>query len=149
MSTATIRPPGESAIWRRVVDRTQLALSQAAARAILRLDFDAVDRRRMHQLAARNRAGQLTHAEEQELDNFIHVGQLLGVLRSKARKSLRKPERWPPVPWIAPCPTRFAGSPLGVASIPTCQAQWCTPTPAHRPEHGPSGPHVRAVPALP
>jgi hypothetical protein len=76
------------AILRRVVDRKYAALSEEAARAILRLDFDATDRKRMNDLAARNRAGQLTPAEEEELENFIHVGQVLGILKSKARKSL-------------------------------------------------------------
>jgi hypothetical protein len=77
------------AILRRVVDRKYAALSEEAARSILRLDFDETDRKRMNDLAAKNRAGQLTSAEEEELDNFIHVGQLLGILKSKARKSLK------------------------------------------------------------
>jgi hypothetical protein len=89
MSTATERPPSEMAILRRVVDRKHTTLSPEAARAILRLDFDETDRKRMNQLAARNRAGRLTAAEEKELDNFIHVGQVLGILKSKARGVLK------------------------------------------------------------
>jgi hypothetical protein len=77
------------AILRRVVDRKHAALSEEAARAILRMDFDATDRQRMKHLAAKNRAGQLTPAEDEELDNFIHVGQLLGILKSRARRSLK------------------------------------------------------------
>jgi hypothetical protein len=64
-------------------------LSAEAARAILRLDFDETDRKRMNHLAAKNRAGQITAAEEEELDNFIHVGQVLGILKAKARRVLK------------------------------------------------------------
>jgi hypothetical protein len=80
------------AILRRVVDRKHESLSEEAARAILRLDFDGTDRRRMNQLAAKNRAEQLTAAEQEELNNFIHVGQVLGILKSKARRSLKTRE---------------------------------------------------------
>ena len=89
MSTTTTRAPSEMAILRRLVDRKYAALSVEAARAILRLDFDATDRKRMNDLAAKNRAGELTAAEEEELENFIHVGQVLGILKSKARQSLK------------------------------------------------------------
>ena len=75
------------AILRRVVDRAQPYLSCEAARDILRLEFSKSDRRRMNQLAEKNRQGKLT--EEEELDNFIRVGQTLGILRSKARRTLR------------------------------------------------------------
>jgi hypothetical protein len=78
------------AILRRVVDRRHATLSEEAARAILRLDFDGTDVRRMNHLAAKNWAGRLTQSEEEELDNFIHVGQVLGILRSKARKALKR-----------------------------------------------------------
>lgn len=92
MSTTTVKPSSELAILRRVVDRKQSTLSPEAARAILRLDFDTTDRKRMNQLAAKNRAGRLTHAEDDELNNFIHVGQVLGILKSKARKALKNAE---------------------------------------------------------
>jgi hypothetical protein len=79
----------EMAILRRVVDPEQPLLSAEAARAILRLDFSAADRARMNQLAAKNREGKLTPTEEQELNSYIRVGQTLGILQSKARRSLR------------------------------------------------------------
>jgi len=43
----------------------------------------------MNKLAAKNRAGKLTAAEDEELSNYIRVGQVLGVLQSKARRSLK------------------------------------------------------------
>jgi hypothetical protein len=88
MPAATVET-SEMEILRRVVDPEQPFLSPEAARAILRLDFHARDRTRMNHLAAQNRAGKLTPAEEQELNNYIRVGQMLGILQSKARRSLR------------------------------------------------------------
>jgi hypothetical protein len=60
-----------------------------AAQALLRLDFASADRRRMNRLAEKNRQGRLSPREEQELDSFIRAGQLLGILQSKARQSLK------------------------------------------------------------
>ncbi|MBC7821262.1 MAG: hypothetical protein IAG10_30615 [Planctomycetaceae bacterium] len=76
-------------ILRRVVDPDQPFLSADAARGILRLSFGAADRKRMNQLADKNRAGMLKPTEEKELDNYIRVGQTLGILQSKARRSLQ------------------------------------------------------------
>ena len=88
MSTAEAQT-SEMAILRRIVDPEQPFLSTEAAKAILRLDFSAADRARMNALAAKNREGKLTTSDEQELDNYIWVGQTLGILQSKARRSLR------------------------------------------------------------
>jgi hypothetical protein len=76
-------------ILRRVVDRKYSRLTVEAAQAILRLDYDATDRKRINQLAAKNRAGRLSADEDVELSNFIHIGQLLGILKSKARRAIR------------------------------------------------------------
>jgi len=77
------------AILRRVVDSDQPALSTDAARAILRFRFSAADKRRLNRLAAKNRQGKVTSEEEVELSNYIRVGQTLGILQSKARRSLK------------------------------------------------------------
>ena len=86
----------EMGILRRVIDPDQPFLSSDAARAILRLRFCTDDRKRMTQLAAKNRAGTLKPAEEIELNNFIRVGQTLGILQSKARRSLQAPSKVKP-----------------------------------------------------
>ncbi len=83
----------EMAILGRVVDAGKGPLSRDAARAILDLKFAAADRARMNRLAAKNRSGKLKPAEEIEFSNFIRVGQTLGVLQSKARRSLRSPRK--------------------------------------------------------
>jgi hypothetical protein len=88
MSSVTVET-SEMAILRRVVDPEPPFLSPEAARATLRLGFHERDRTRMNQLAAQNRAGKLTPPEEQELNSYIRVGQMLGILQSKARRSLQ------------------------------------------------------------
>jgi hypothetical protein len=84
------------AILRRVVDPEQPFLTAEAAEGILRLDFSAADRSRMNELAAKNRAGRLSDAEEAELNNYIRVGQTLGILQSKARRTLQAPKTHAP-----------------------------------------------------
>jgi hypothetical protein len=88
-------PPSEMDIFRRVVDPEEPFLSAEAARGIMRLDFSGADRERMNELAARNREGRISPAEEQELSNYIRVGQILGILQSKARRSLPRQEQTP------------------------------------------------------
>src|ERR1700692_2435219 len=85
----TVAGPSEMDIFRRIVDPEEPFLSVEAARGILGLDFSAADRERMNELAARNREGRVSPAEEQELSNYIRVGQILGILQSKARRSLQ------------------------------------------------------------
>jgi hypothetical protein len=79
----------EMAILRRVVDAREPFESPDAARAILQLGFGPRDRARMNRLAAKNREGALKPEEEEELSNYIRVGQTLGILQSKARRSLK------------------------------------------------------------
>jgi hypothetical protein len=88
MSSTATGTTSEMAILRRVVDTEQPLLPAEAARAILRLRFSASDRTRMNRLAAKNREGKLKPDEEVELNNYIRVGQTLGILQSKARRSL-------------------------------------------------------------
>src|SRR4051794_20742275 len=89
MPKTTMVATSEMAILRRVVDSDEPVLSADAARSILRLRFSASDQRRMNRLAAKNRQGTLKPEEEVELGNYIRVGQTLGILQSKARRSLK------------------------------------------------------------
>ena len=89
MSLSTTEPSSEMAILRRIVDPDHPFLSEEAAHAILRLRFSQADRDRMDELAAKNREGQLSPAEEEELSSFLRVGQTLGIFQSKARRSLK------------------------------------------------------------
>ena len=83
-------PNNEAAILSRVIQPDHNGLNQAAARALLKLEFTGDDRRRMHELAVKNQAGDLTADEQQELDDYLRVGRLLDLLGAKARLSLKK-----------------------------------------------------------
>ncbi|MFM9961896.1 MAG: hypothetical protein ACKV2Q_11810 [Planctomycetaceae bacterium] len=80
----------EAAIFSRVWADEERPLSATLARHVLKLGFSADDQNRMHELAAKNQAGELSAEEVDELDNFARVGDLLAILQSKARQSLRK-----------------------------------------------------------
>src|SRR5205807_2224226 len=69
MKYATAVAGEEAVILNRLVKPEQ-KLSQAAARALLRLDFDKEDRARMHALALKNQADELTAKEEIELLSY-------------------------------------------------------------------------------
>src|SRR5947209_6805708 len=63
----------EGAIWNRMLDSDKPTLSPATAKDILALDFTEVDKARMHELAAKARAGTLTLAEAMEIDVYGRV----------------------------------------------------------------------------
>jgi hypothetical protein len=86
-STAVIG--GEAAILRRLIRRGE-KLAPAAARALLRLDFDKKDRARMHELAQKNQSDELSEREEIELQSYLKVGLILDLLHAKANLSLRR-----------------------------------------------------------
>lgn len=65
-------------------------LPEAAARFILALDLSPEDHEHVDDLAAKARAGTLTPAEQEELDNYERVNNLIGILKSKARRSLKR-----------------------------------------------------------
>jgi hypothetical protein len=64
-------------------------LPAEAAEFLLAADFDQSDQARMRQLAERSEAGTLTGEERAEFDGYLHVGNLLAVMRSKARLALQ------------------------------------------------------------
>jgi len=85
----------EAEIFGRIFEPEKPNLSAAAARSILRLDFRPDDRRRMNALAEKARKGALSSDEDQELNDYIRVGQLLAIMQSKARQSLKKADGTP------------------------------------------------------
>lgn len=90
MQTETMATAGSVAIWERVIVPEKDRLSLDEARYLVGLKFPPADTERMNELAAKARAGTLTNEENEELDNYIHVGQLLGTLQSRARQVLKK-----------------------------------------------------------
>ena len=90
MATLLDQATQRSSVLARVVQPKSANLSAAAARSLLQLNFDASDKKRMHELAIKAQGGELSHDEELELDEYRRVGRLLDLLHSKARLSLKK-----------------------------------------------------------
>lgn len=80
----------EAAILSRLVKPNRADISPEAAEALLKLDFDPLDRERMHELAVKSQEGSLTKAEEEELHSYRRIGYFVDLMRSKARISLKK-----------------------------------------------------------
>lgn len=90
--TKSALPPNKTApaIWGRIVKPDRANLTPEAARAILKLDFDPEDHRRVDELSAKAQKGTLTPQERAELEEYIRVGYELAVLQSRARLSLKR-----------------------------------------------------------
>ena len=80
----------EAAILTRLAGPDTPALSPSAAKGILTLGFSPADKDRMHELAAKGRAGTLTVEEQSEVEAYSRVSSLLGILKSKARRALKR-----------------------------------------------------------
>jgi hypothetical protein len=78
----------EVAILSRVLGNGQGPLPTEVARYLLSLGFSEQDKARMHDLAVRNQDDALTPAERDELFAFAKAGDLLSILKSKARRTL-------------------------------------------------------------
>ena len=92
MSTNLSLDAGEAAILLRVFGTHRGELTPEAARFFLATDFPAKDRERLDALAEKARQGELTAAEREELDHYCHVGDLLALMKSKARLALKQPQ---------------------------------------------------------
>jgi hypothetical protein len=79
----------EAGILARLIQTLPDDLSRDAANYLLSLRFDDSDVSRMNELSEMARLGALATTEAAELDSYIHVSNLLAVIRSKARQALR------------------------------------------------------------
>ena len=90
MSSQVVTPNTEAAILARMLlESGEGDLSPEAARYLLSIKLPARDEDRVNELSAKARAGTLTESEQQELDSYLHIGSLLAVMQSKARRLLK------------------------------------------------------------
>jgi hypothetical protein len=75
-------------VWKGVIAPQDGSMPPEQAHAILQWRFDDAAQRRMGKLADKNNAGELSPAERQELEAYVHVGQVIAILQAKARLSL-------------------------------------------------------------
>lgn len=83
----------ESAILSRAIGVELTTLAPAVAEEILKWGFPEDDKQRMAELAAKARQGTLTAEEQALLDGYERVASFLGIVKSKARRSLRNGDR--------------------------------------------------------
>jgi hypothetical protein len=74
----------EAAILARLI-QSRTEMDSHVAQYLLSLDFEPEDIERMNALATRAGEGNISAEEETELDGYIHVGNLLTIMQSKAR----------------------------------------------------------------
>ena len=86
MSTFTT---DESAILARVIAPNESSLPPDVAAELLKWGFHESDQRRMQELAAKARQGALTPEEQAQAESFERVSSFLGLVKSKARRSLQ------------------------------------------------------------
>ena len=79
----------EVAILDRVIQPDSGDWPRAAAEAILSIGFNETDQQRMTALLEKAKDGNLTSEESQALENYRHVGKLLELMKSRARRSLQ------------------------------------------------------------
>jgi hypothetical protein len=80
----------ETAILERVLDPNKDDMSPEMVRYILGMDFPPADVARMDELAEKARDGTLSAPEQFEIEEYRRVADLLALLQSKARRSLKK-----------------------------------------------------------
>jgi hypothetical protein len=90
MSRNAISDTGEAAILVRVFDVGRGKLAPEAARYFLHMDFPPNDQHRMDSLAHKALQGSLTVDEQEELEHYCHVGDLLALMKSKGRLVLKE-----------------------------------------------------------
>ena len=77
-------------ILSRVLEAGNRPMSVAAARFFANAGFSAQDKARMTDLAVRHQRGGMSHQEIAELEDYARANVLLGILQSRARKTLKK-----------------------------------------------------------
>ena len=94
-TTTAATGESEVAILARILDNEDGQLPADLARYILDLGISERDKARMHDLAVRNQADDLSTAEKEEMFAFGKATTLLSILQSKARRALGiKVETW-------------------------------------------------------
>lgn len=88
MSSQLVTPNTEAAILARLMPPKN-NMSRDVAEYLLSIDFESNDIERMNLLAERAREGTLTAEDAAELDSYLHVGNLLSILQSRARRFLQ------------------------------------------------------------
>jgi hypothetical protein len=75
----------------RLLEPLARCLTPESARAVIDLRADAAAHARVSELAEKCNEGTLTPEERREYETYVHVGNLIAILKAKARLLLRQP----------------------------------------------------------
>jgi hypothetical protein len=95
MSSYVVTSNTEAAILARIIESDVTAITPDVARYLLSMQLTSADKERVNELSAKARAGSLNQRETQELDSYLHIGRLLAVMQSRARRLLKNPDSDP------------------------------------------------------
>jgi hypothetical protein len=88
--TSTSKPePVGTAVLEQFAELDVESISPEMARKLLQFHFDTAHHERVRLLSEKAQQGTLTPGEQDDLDEFIRVGTLLGILQSRARQVLK------------------------------------------------------------
>jgi hypothetical protein len=73
-----------------ILSRMEVSFTPDGARELLKMDFSSRDKRRMEELLDKGNRGTRTPDEDQEAMDFERVGHVLSMLKSIARRSLKR-----------------------------------------------------------
>lgn len=76
-------------IWSGIISADDEYMTVPEANAVLRWAFNENAKSRMEELANRNGQGTLSEAEREELEAYVNVGQVIGILQAKAHLALK------------------------------------------------------------
>ncbi len=98
MSSTTVHTgEKEVSILAGILGNGHKQLTREIASYILDLGFTDAEKARMHDLVVRNQKDALSPVEQEELHAFGKAGDILAILKSKARRTLGVKAKKPPI----------------------------------------------------
>jgi len=86
---------GDVEILSDVINSGTPDFDEDAARAVLCLGFSEAQKTQMLDLADKNNRGQLSPAEQEQMESYRRVGNFLALLHARARRSLKSADHPP------------------------------------------------------
>ena len=83
-------PFHEAAILTRLFGAGEPVITSATAKGFLALTFSSEDKVRMRELTAKSRVSSLSPEDLAEVEAYSRISSLLGILKSKARRTLKR-----------------------------------------------------------
>ena len=89
-NSAMIKRNDESSVLDRLLEPVTRSLNVEAARKLVQLKADSKTQARIDKLARKCNEGELSPAEKSEYERYVAAGNLIAILKAKARLLLAK-----------------------------------------------------------